>query len=133
MNCPACQTENAAEAVTCSSCGRSLRTGSSAPPIPPARRSNSRRRNASGGDPAMADESDNPAAWRAYRVALWSLVPGLGLLLGPAAVALGWLAVRAAGEDASARNRARAAALLGALVALTQWLGIVLIIYDWRF
>jgi hypothetical protein len=129
MNCPACQTENAAEALTCSNCGRSLRADSAAPP---GRRSGSRRRNSNGGDAAVADESDNPAAWRAYRVALWSLVPGLGLVLGPAAVVLAWLAVRGAGDDASARNRAKASFLLGALVALTQWVGFALMFYGWR-
>ncbi|HEY7313397.1 MAG TPA: hypothetical protein VH643_28870 [Gemmataceae bacterium] len=99
---------------------------------PPGRRSGSRRRNSNGGDAAVAEESNNPAAWRAYRVALWALVPGLGLVLGPAAVVLGWLAMRGAGDDASARNRAKASFLLGALVALTQWVGFALMFYGWK-
>jgi hypothetical protein len=129
MNCPGCQTENADEALACSNCGRSLQADSAAPL---GRRSGSRRRNSNAGDAAMAEESNNPAAWRAYRVALWSLVPAFGLVLGPAAVVLGWLAVRGAADDASARNRARAAFLLGALVALTQWVGFALIFYGWK-
>ncbi len=81
-------------------------------PIGRRRRSGSRRRN---GDPSeAAADSNNPAAWRAYRVALWSVVPGFGLLLGPVAMVFGGLAVRGAGDDLSACNRAKAAILFGA-------------------
>jgi hypothetical protein len=65
---------------------------------------------------------------RAYRVALWSLVPGLGLLLGPAAVVLGVLAARRASEDIAARVRGKVAAWCGVLVTLTQLIGVVLMI-----
>lgn len=94
-------------------------------------RSTSRRKNADAGEAAALD-SNNPAAWRAYRVSLWSMVPGFGLLLGPLAMLLGGLAARGAGNDLSARNRARAAILFGAGSALTQWLGVALISYGWR-
>ncbi len=75
-------------------------------------------------------DSNNPAAWRAYRVSLWSIVPGFGLLLGLLAIILGWLAVRSAGDDLSASNRAKAAVVIGAGSALTQWLGITLIYFS---
>jgi hypothetical protein len=123
MDCPACHAENGDEAVTCATCGRPL-TGLS-------RSSRSRRRNNETYE-AAAGDSDNPAAWRAFRVALWALMPGLGLLLGPLAVVLGYMAVRSAGEDAPARNRAKASILFGVLITLTQWLGITLIIHSWR-
>jgi hypothetical protein len=60
-------------------------------------------------------------------VSLWSIVPGLGLLLGPVATLLGYQAVRDAGDDLSASNRAKAAIVFGAGSTLTQWLGITLI------
>ncbi len=122
MDCPVCHTENAVEAVTCSTCGRSLNSSR--------RRPSSRRRNAEISEIAAVD-SANPAAWRAYRVALWSMIPGVGLLLGIIAIILGCLAVRDAGDDLSARNRAHAAILFGSLVTLTQWSGVLLILYGW--
>jgi hypothetical protein len=131
MNCPACQAENAAESSTCSACGSSLRPNES-PSRQPARRSGSRRRNGAE-EAAAANESDNAAAWRAYRVALWSLIPFVGLLLGPLAVILGCVAVRSVGDDASARNRAKAAILFGACVTGTQWLGLALMVWSWRY
>jgi hypothetical protein len=133
MDCPACHAENASEAVACAACGRSLRAntagGNNERKV---RRSGSRRRNAEAAEAAAAD-SNNPAAWRAYRVSLWSIVPGFGLLLGPAAMVLGCLAVRGAGDDLSASNRAKAAIVFGAGSALTQWLGITFIYYGWLY
>ena len=130
MNCPACHAENAAESSTCSACGSSLRPKET-PSGQKVRRSGSRRRNGSD-EGAAANESDNRAAWRAYRVALWSLIPFVGLLLGPLAVVLGCMAVRSVGDDASARNRAKAAILFGACVAGTQWLGLALMVWGWN-
>lgn len=127
MNCPACHAENASDAAVCTACGRSLRNGADRP----ARRSSSRRRNNNNAAAeAAAVDSNNPAAWRAYRVALWSIVPGLGLFLGPVAAVLGCRAVRSAGDDFSASNRARAAIVFGIASALTQWLGVTLIFYS---
>jgi hypothetical protein len=79
---------------------------------------------------AAVVDSNNPAAWRAFRVSLWSVLPGLGLLLGPIAMVLGWRAVRSAGDDLSARNRAKAAIVFGAGSAVTQWLGAALIYFS---
>ncbi len=129
MDCPACHTENASEAVACAACGRSLQPNASGVSVDrPARRSSSRRRNGDAGE-AAATDSNNPVAWRAYRVALWSIVPGFGLLLGPVAMVFGGLAVRGAGDDLSASNRAKAAILFGAGSTLTQWLGVALMYY----
>ena len=94
MHCPACHAENANEAATCTACGGSLRNdstpSSAAPPSPPARCSGSRRC-------APADEGEatdrQRRASRAFRLSLWSLVPGLGLLLAPVAFVLGCLIV----------------------------------------
>lgn len=125
MNCPSCHAVNTSEAVACATCGYSLRASDDRP----ARRSGSRRRNGDSAAEAAVTDSNNPAAWRAYRVSLWSIVPGLGLLLGPVATLLGYRAVRDAGNDLSASNRAKAAIVFGAGSALTQWLGITLIYF----
>ncbi|MHB1425120.1 MAG: hypothetical protein ACYC3I_18265 [Gemmataceae bacterium] len=130
MECPACHANNDSQAVLCGACGGSLRANEkTAPADRPARRPNSRKRNAEVIEAAVQD-SNNPAAWRAYRVSLLSVVPGFGLLLGPAAMILGYLAVRNAGDDLSASNRAKAAVAFGAGSTLTQWLGIALILYS---
>jgi hypothetical protein len=132
MDCPSCHTENASHVATCTSCGRSLRANTT--PGNGARRSRSaeaRRRKIEASEAAAVD-SNNPAAWRAYRIAVWSVVPGFGLLLGPLALVLGVRAVRAAGDDLSARNRSAAAILFGAGSMLTQWLGAILLYYGWR-
>jgi hypothetical protein len=88
-----------------------------------------RRRIADASEAAVVD-SKNPAAWRAYRVSLWSIVPGVGLLLGLVAMLLGCQAVRSAGDDLSASNRAKAAIVIGAGSAVTQWLGVTLIYFS---
>ena len=132
MDCPACHTENAASSATCTTCGRSLSAnGTRDNGAVRSRRSDARRRKIEASEAAAVD-SPNPAAWRAYRVSLWSVVPGFGLLLGPAAMVLGLLAVRAAGDDLSASNRSKAAVIFGAGSTLTQWLGLILLYYGWR-
>ncbi len=129
MDCPACHTENRVEAVTCSACGSPLRADP-APPRSSERRSGTRRR----GNPDEGETAGNdtdPAAWRAYRLSLWSLIPGVGLLLGPVAVVLGCRAAHNLASDIASRNRAKAAVLFGALIALTQWIGLALMIRGW--
>jgi hypothetical protein len=133
MDCPSCHSENVAEAVDCSTCGRSLRSdeaGATPSGQPSPRGGSRRRRNTNADNDDAANDNDNPAARRAYVVTLWALLPGLGLLLGPAAVFLGWRAVRGS-SGASSRNQAKVAVLFGVLIALTQWLGVALMIYGW--
>jgi hypothetical protein len=132
MDCPACHSENASNAATCATCGRSLSANAGGGNGEPrSRRSDARRRKIEASEAAAVD-SNNPAAWRAYRVSLWSVVPGFGLLLGPLAMVLGILAVRAAGDDLSASNRSKAAVIFGTGSTLTQWLGVLLLYYGWR-
>jgi hypothetical protein len=131
MDCPACRAENTSDAAICAACGRPFRADDNGgngerkgrPP-------DARRRKIEASEAAVVD-SPNPAAWRAYRVSVWSVVPGFGLLLGPLAMGLGALAVRDAGHDLSARNRAKAAMIFGTGSALTQWLGITLLYFGW--
>jgi hypothetical protein len=88
----------------------------------------------------IAEESDTPfggpvepanrsAIW-AYRVAVLGLVPGLGLALGPVTFVWGiWARLRGRREsEFTARGPAHAAILLGFLNALTNWLGLALMI-----
>lgn len=118
MRCPACDAEIPDEMSRCGVCDKQL-----------TRRS--RRRNS-------VEESDSPSdgerynvvAMRAYRLCVLGLVPGLGLVLGPFAVALGALAKlrgsKASGFTASAA--AMVAMLLGSLITITQWVGVTLIV-----
>jgi hypothetical protein len=123
MQCPACNKENGEEAVRCGRCGATL----------------SRRRRRNGGDDTdtpfsrYIDPANRPAV-RAYRLAVLSMVPGLGLLLGPAALVLGSLARRRgkADPDFTARGPAAAAVLFGALTAVTNWAGLALMVLGLR-
>jgi hypothetical protein len=128
MRCPRCNAENAAETSRCGACGAALG---------PARRKGARRR-------GPAEETDtscpadaegaNRAALRAYRIALLGLVPGLGLLLGPLAVVLGTVARRGRSDpDCTARSHAAASVVLGALTAITNWLGVALMVRGLRY
>src|SRR5262245_46865151 len=86
------------------------------------------------------EESDSPfaesaspqtrAAVRAYRYAVFGLIPGAGLVLGPAAVFLGMWARRKGKSDPHYRGRslARAAILLGVGLWVTTWAGAYLMI-----
>lgn len=123
MQCPACNAENGEEATRCGGCGVTL----------------SRRRRRNGGDDTDTpfsrhiDPANRPAV-RAYRVAVLSMVPGLGLLLGPAAVVLGAVARRRgrADPDFTARGPAAAAVLFGAMTAVTNWAGLALMVLGLR-
>jgi hypothetical protein len=74
-------------------------------------------------------EPHNRPAIYAYRCAVYGLVPGLGLVLGPIALVWGWLAWRSGRKDPqfTAQGPALLAILLGALLTLSQWIGAVLI------
>ncbi len=127
MDCPACHAANTVEAVACAACGSAL--ASPKKPSRSARRPNGRRRADDLSEIAL--DSKHPTAWHAYRLALWSLLPGFGLVLGPLGIYYGWRAARGVGDDRSARNRAKASVLLSAGATLTQWLGLALMIYGW--
>jgi hypothetical protein len=123
--CQSCQADNPAGAARCEACGARLG------PKP-------RRR----GGPedlatpfsAQADPRDREAQI-AYRVCVYGLIPGLGLLLGPLALLLGlrtrWR-YRHDAEPFKAAGTANAAVLLGSLLALTNWAGLVLMVLGLR-
>ena len=128
MRCPSCRAENAEDNSTCTACGAALE---------PPRRRPARKR---GVDEVIETpfsrhvEPANRPAMRAFRVAVYGMVPPLGLALGPAAVVLGALALWRGKADPAftAHTPARAAILFGALLAVTGWLGAVLMIVGWR-
>lgn len=81
--------------------------------------------------PTLADHvvpARNPRALIGYYVSVFSLIPLLGgLPLGPAAVVLGVLGLRARREDPSLPGKAHAvtAIVLGSLTSLANWGGLV--------
>ena len=90
----------------------------------------------------VADESDTPfssqavsargrAAVRAYLASLYGMIPFVGLVLGPAAVAMGtWAWLRGRREpDFKGASLCRAAIVLGVLLTLTQWAGLALMVH----
>ena len=92
-----------------------------------------RKRDSSGGwqVPYLEHASVHaPEAARAYSWSIYSMVPVVGLLLGPLSILLGWLALRHGRAVPEFRGRALcvAAMIIGGLVALTQWAGLWLMI-----
>jgi hypothetical protein len=127
MRCPSCDAETP-EAPACASCGR---------PLPAPRRRPPRKRGVAEVLETPFSEHVEPAnrpAMRAFRVAVYGLVPGLGLFLGPLAIVLGALAGWRGRSDPAftAPTPARAAVVLGALITLTNWLGLALMLAGWR-
>jgi len=123
MQCPACNAENGEEATRCAKCGGTL--------------SRRRRRNSVEDTDTPFSRYIEPAnrpAVRAYRLAVLSMVPGLGLLLGPVAVVLGAAAGRRgkANPDFTARGPAAAAVMFGAMTAVTNWAGLALMVLGLR-
>jgi len=119
MRCPACDKDNEAEAQQCGSCGSQLPT-------------KSRRRGRGDSAPAVcwATDAENRLALAGYRCAIVGLVPFVGLVLGPVALVLGMLGRRRAKADPDTKGigPATAAIVLGTLITLTNWLGLVCIL-----
>lgn len=70
----------------------------------------------------------NPPALTAYYLGVFSLVPCLGLALGPAALAIGIIAIRAVRRTPMLPGRGHAVAgiVLGAVTSLLNW-GVVVV------
>jgi hypothetical protein len=133
MLCPACKADNPDQATSCGSCGVALASS----------KKGSRGRGSRPGH-ALPEGADTPwgklgegpdrPARLAYHLAVVGLVPGLGLLLGPTALALGAYAhVRGRADAAfTAEAFSRTAIGLGLAEALTNWAGLVLMVLAWR-
>jgi hypothetical protein len=114
MRCPACNVDNSEGATACAACGAPLTAPS------PSRRV---RRH--------ADETQirTGLAWTAYRCGVASLIPGVGLALGPVAFTLGaWAMRRQAGKPVKGLGAAGAAVLLGGLNTIANWTGLALML-----
>jgi zinc ribbon protein len=123
MRCPACGAENPEGAKRCAACGER-----------PGRKS--RRRDT--GDEAetpFGARADSPMApaLRAYRCAVYSLIPLAGLLLGPAAIVLALLAWREGRGDPEGRGTRYAliALALGLVTLLCNGAGVALMVMGW--
>ena len=114
--CPACGAANEPGAHRCAACGILI--------------SRKRRRGA-------AENSDTPfspaatvhnrPALRAYHLAVVSIVPGVGLLVGPLAFVLGLSARRSLRDPQfTATGPLFASVILSGLTALSNWVGFVL-------
>jgi hypothetical protein len=123
MRCPACGAENPEEAKRCAACGE--RTARKA------------RRRDPGDDIdtpfAMRPDSPQAPAMRAYRFAVYSLIPLAGLLLGPVAIVLALLAWREGRRDPEARGEGYvvAALALGLAALLCNGAGVALMVLGW--
>ncbi|NBO92160.1 MAG: zinc ribbon domain-containing protein [Planctomycetia bacterium] len=115
MKCPSCETTNAPTASTCSACGK---------PLKPRRK----RRDDEESAPLTPEAAAfiQRATWL-FRFGLLSLVPGLGLVLGPLAM-LGAIWMR--GPEQPGRGLVRIGFVFGLLSTLCQWVGMGLILYS---
>ncbi len=79
-------------------------------------------------------ESPNPTATAAYRCGILAMIPGLGLVLGPVALVWGLWAHHREKANPSERGttQAIAAIVFGGLCALTNWLGLYLMMLGLR-
>lgn len=67
---------------------------------------------------------------RGYKIGLYSMIPGLGVILGPVALLSGlWYKFKHRKEkEFPGENFAVASMLLGAMVTVTNWLGLFFIL-----
>jgi hypothetical protein len=119
MRCPSCQVENPTATGKCQACGKSLK-----------RRSKRSVLEETDTPFSPRAEGRNRAALRAYRLTLLGLTPGLGLVCGPVGMVLGAAArVRGARETGfTAQGPATAAVILGAVITVTNWLGLAFMV-----
>jgi hypothetical protein len=96
-----------------------------------------RRRDSNGGRQRHLLEQaavHEPEAARAYRWSIYSMIPLVGLLLGPLAMVLGLKTLRTGRKNPafSGRPLCWAAVIIGLAVTLTQWGGLALMIRGWQ-
>jgi hypothetical protein len=127
MNCPTCGTPNPDDAVRCRECGVSL----DLPTVRPAAEGRPPPRRRPADDEGEADADDpvatiipyrNGRALAAYYLGVFSLIPCLGLFLGPAAFIFGILGLRyvRANPRAKGTGHAIAGIVLGSLTTLAN-------------
>ncbi len=82
----------------------------------------------------MSPKPDNHHALTAYRIAIYGLLPVLGLVLGPIALFWGWLSWRSAqgGTRTQSGGFAVAAMVLGVIELMTNSLGLYFVMIGWQ-
>jgi hypothetical protein len=91
------------------------------------------RRSAEDATQSQVSDLGNGLTRAAYRCTLWGLIPGVGLVLGPAGMLLavvGFIRERL-GPPRKGRSPALAVLGLSSLVGATNWAGALLMIYGW--
>jgi hypothetical protein len=113
MNCPHCGVQVADQASFCSACGKGGNRG----------------RAAADGPASSVIPVKNAAALSAYYCAIFSLIPCLGLLLGPAAFHLGRKGLKAAQADPRIKGtvHARIGIWLGGLCGLINLIAVLFV------
>jgi hypothetical protein len=78
------------------------------------------------------DDGKTGLAWAAYRCSVYGLIPFVGLVMGPVALVLGFIAWQRGHVVDKGRGIGPtwASMLLGGFVTLTQWLGLALMLYS---
>ncbi len=120
VRCPACNTENLPQSRQCAQCGGPL-----------VRKARRRARREGAAAQTQASDLGNDTTRAAFRCAVWGLIPGVGVVLGPIAVVLSLLAYRRekAGPPRRGRSPALAVLILSACVLVTNWVGVLLMAY----
>jgi hypothetical protein len=116
MQCSSCKAEVPKEAKECAACGAKVRR--------------TRKRAAETADMPLTHEADlgSRPTQVAYRCAMYGLIPLVGLVLGPAAVVLALFGYRQDRTTAGKGRVALAVMAIGALVLLTNWVGVALMV-----
>lgn len=119
MRCPACQTDNPTSLTVCQSCQAAL----------PSPRKRSKRPVATEADSPRTDEY-NRQVKRIFKLCLISMVPFLGLVLGPVGLIQSWrLLTRGRSDPAfEAERAAQILLMLGTITSISNWLGLGLIL-----
>jgi hypothetical protein len=125
MHCPNCNADTPSNATNCANCGT------------PMARKPRRRVTIEDTDSPFAPMGDGPnrRALAAYRCAVFGLIPVVGLVAGPLALALGagaWAYDRH-NPGFTAWGPLNASLVLGSLVSLTNGVGVGLMVFGlWR-
>jgi hypothetical protein len=116
MRCPSCNADNPPTATACSACQAKLTPR--------------RKRRADAAEDSPKTEEYNRQVRDIFHVCLLSMVPFLGLALGPLGAARAWRFLHQARTDPAfqAERAAKVAVVFGLFTGVTNWLGLALIL-----
>lgn len=129
MRCPTCDTPNAPEARFCAQCGAKLASDRAAV-------LDIEEEDAADGGGAVETliPYKNAKALSAYYFGIFSLIPGLGLVLGPMALIFGIFGIRHSSLNPRARGTGHAVVgtILGLLTFILNVVGLIMLVTNWR-